>query len=215
MTALAVSKDTSLPQLSTSFHPDVLADVYQEDKNIVVWQRTLPASLVAALQRHLQEQGSIKLSLVLAPENAANVLAKHLSKVGCGSALAESLAELVDMFCCLFELERAGLRLTTLDTAMCPKFHVDKVPCRLITTLTGPGTQWLANDLLNRGGLGAGSEQVKLYASDSDIQHMALGDVALLKGERWIGNENKGIVHRSPPVAAGEKRLVLTLDFAD
>ena len=215
MSALAISEDTSLTQLSASFLPDVLTDIYLEEKNIVVWQRILPPDLVMALQQHLREKSSIKLSLSLSPKDAAKELEKHLSQVSCSTDLANALAELVEMFCCLFDLERAGLRLTTLDKAMCPKFHVDKVPCRLVTTLTGPGTQWLPNDLLNRDGLGAGSAHFRLYEDDRDIQQMKLGDVALLKGERWIGNENRGIVHRSPPVGSGEKRLLLTLDFAD
>ncbi|WP_428354217.1 DUF1826 domain-containing protein [Methyloprofundus sp.] len=36
---------------------------------------------------------------------------------------------------------------------------------------------------------------------------------ALLKGERWEGNENAGLVHRSPAINEGERRLLLTLDF--
>jgi len=41
------------------------------------------------------------------------------------------------------------------------------------------------------------------------------GDVAFLKGEHWDGNENKGLVHRSPIVNENENRLLLTLDFSD
>ncbi len=215
MGALAVSQDTSLGQLSESFLPDVLTDIYLEDKNIVVWRRILPPDLVLALQQHLQKSHSIRLSLSLSPKDAAETLKAALSPVSCSADLANMLADMVEMFCCLFDLERAGLRLTTLEGAMCPKFHVDKVPCRLVTTLTGPGTEWLPNDVLNRDGLGAGAEHFKLYDDDRDIQQMTLGDVALIKGERWIGNENRGVVHRSPSVKPGEKRLLMTLDFAD
>jgi hypothetical protein len=35
-----------------------------------------------------------------------------------------------------------------------------------------------------------------------------------LKGERWEGNENAGLVHRSPVLLSGERRLILTLDFS-
>jgi hypothetical protein len=35
----------------------------------------------------------------------------------------------------------------------------------------------------------------------------------LLKGEAWIGNENGGLVHRSPNLTGGARRLLLTLDF--
>lgn len=32
---------------------------------------------------------------------------------------------------------------------------------------------------------------------------------------RRVGNEHTAIVHRSPPVADGERRLLLTLDWLD
>ncbi|WP_297291060.1 DUF1826 domain-containing protein [Oceanicoccus sp.] len=33
-----------------------------------------------------------------------------------------------------------------------------------------------------------------------------------MKGELWEGNEGAGLVHRSPSLSAGERRLLLTLD---
>lgn len=44
---------------------------------------------------------------------------------------------------------------------------------------------------------------------------MACGEVALMKGERWQGNEGRGLVHRSPALSAGQRRLILTLDWLD
>ncbi|MGB1090475.1 MAG: DUF1826 domain-containing protein [Oceanobacter sp.] len=211
------------PQASISERLYSLTDIYQDEINLAVWQRTLPDSLTAALEAHLASQPPIRLSVVLSPEEAEVELIQHLKGMAGGSQLAEKLAEvlaeLVDVFCCLFELERAGLRLTTLDSAMCPKFHVDKVPCRLVSTLIGPGSEWLENHWLNREGLGAGAEHHALYPTNAEIQHLNNGDVALFKGERWIGNEGRGLVHRSPAVETGAgqlgKRLILTLDFAD
>ena len=133
--------------------------------------------------------------------------------------LSEDIAELVDMFCCLFDLGRVGLRLTVLDKAMCPKFHVDKVPCRLVTTYQGSATDWLPHNKVDRSKLGHGSEgkpdeQSGLFSKMDDIQHLTAGDVALLKGESWEGNEGAGLVHRSPSLSAGESRLLLTLDMS-
>jgi G3E family GTPase len=69
------------------------------------------------------------------------------------------------------------------------------------------------------GSFGAGSNGKSdllsgLIRSASDIEQLACGDVALLKGERWEGNANAGLVHRSPAVTAGTRRLLLTLDFS-
>ena len=44
---------------------------------------------------------------------------------------------LVSAFACLLGAKRIGLRLRALDKAMCPRFHVDHVPVRLITTYCG------------------------------------------------------------------------------
>ena len=78
--------------------------------------------------------------------------------------LSNDIAELVDMFCLLFGLNQAGIRLTVLNSAMCPKFHVDRVPCRLITTYHGIATEWLPHGLANRTKLGHGSQGKEIQA---------------------------------------------------
>ncbi len=50
---------------------------------------------------------------------------------------------------------RVGLRLRVLDKAMCPRFHVDHVPVRLITTYAGVGSEWLAEGAMDRRQLGS------------------------------------------------------------
>jgi hypothetical protein len=63
------------------------------------------------------------------------------------------------------------------------------------------------------GYLGLPDSGLGLYKSADDIRTMRSGDIALLKGEAWIGNENGGLVHRSPNLTGGARRLLLTLDF--
>ena len=45
------------------------------------------------------------------------------------------------------------------------------------------------------------------------MQQLSQGDVALLKGEGWVGNEGKGLIHRSPQLSDQASRLILTIDF--
>ena len=76
----------------------------------------------------------------------------------------------------------------------------------------------LTRPLFNREKLGVGSKgktdsESGIYANSSDIQQLTAGDVALLKGESWMGNEGGGLVHRSPQLSKDNKRLLLTLDF--
>ena len=191
----------------------------REETNIVVWQRQLSASLKSSVDDFLLAQPSFQASMTVAPQTVLSSVGEALGE-SAHSQLSENIAELVDVFCCLFDLRRTGLRLRVLDRAMCPKFHVDRVPCRLVTTYSGAATEWLPHEVVNREKLGMGSQGMAdsesgLYQDPRDIQQLGCGDVALLKGELWQGNENAGLVHRSPPLTANERRLLLTLDFSD
>ncbi|MEG3754830.1 DUF1826 domain-containing protein [Psychromonas arctica] len=190
----------------------VLTDIYQPENNIAIWQRTLPIEMTTSIQEMLQNSKPLALVKYVTPDDVAEWIRGKLDGYACANALSEDIALIVDMFCCLFDTKEAGLRLTTLDKAMCPKFHVDQIPCRLVSTYTGTATEWLENNHVDRSQLGAGN---KAGHSDNDftMQRMQSGDVALLKGSGWKGNENMGLVHRSPALKLNEKRLLLTLDI--
>ena len=198
---------------------DVLADIYDDGVNIAIWQRELPNSLLKATSKVLLENPNLQVSLTLDPADTREVLVNALGTKFESIALASDVEGLVDMFCYLFDLKSVGLRLTALGHAMCPRFHVDRVPCRLATTYFGGATEWLPHDRVNRSKLGPGSKgipdaQSGLFSKSDDIQQLEKGDVALLKGESWIGNEAAGLVLRSPSLARGKSRLLLTLDCA-
>ena len=197
----------------------VLTNIYLEETNIAIWQRQLSATLKQSVDAFLRSHPNFQLSMTVAPQSVLSSISESLGDND-QEELCENIAELTSMFCCLFELKCAGLRLTALDRAMCPKFHVDKVPCRLITTFQGAATEWLPHHAVNRQKLGIGSngqpdDQSGLYQRHDDIQQLNCGDVGLLKGELWSGNENAGLVHHSPALETGERRLLLTLDFSD
>ncbi|WP_413692167.1 DUF1826 domain-containing protein [Psychromonas sp. KJ10-2] len=189
----------------------VLTDIYQPENNIAIWQRTLPIEMTTSIQEMLQNSKPLALVKYVTPDDVAEWIRGKLDGYACANALSEDIALIVDMFCCLFDCEEAGLRLTTLDKPMCPKFHVDQIPCRLVTTYVGTATEWLDNQDVNRGEQGASA--LGQISSDAQIQQISAGDVALLKGSGWKDNENTGLVHRSPAVNLNEPRLLLTLDI--
>ena len=198
--------------------PNVLSDIYREDTNIVIWQRNLSNKLTAAVSDFLQTNATKAAVLAVTPQSTHDVLKDCFGESEAITALSDDIALLVDMFCCLFDLKQAGLRLTILDSAMCPRFHFDRIPCRLVTTYQGIATEWLNHAVVDRSKLGAGNqgksdEESGLFNNLQDINRLSEGDVALLKGENWDGTEGAGLVHRSPPVSVGERRLLLTLDF--
>ncbi|MDC0933097.1 DUF1826 domain-containing protein [Arcobacteraceae bacterium] len=197
-------------------HPTIFSDIYQSEINIAIWQRKLSATLQDSVKTFLTLNPTFQTKMILTPEDAFSRVSESFNNNM--TEVSEDIAELVDMFCYLFELKEAAMRMKVLDRAMCPKFHVDRVPCRLVTTYQSIASEWLPHEVLDHTKLGWGSNELPdsksgLYKSESDIQQLGCGDVALLKGTLWDGNENVALVHRSPLLPANEKRLVLTLDF--
>ncbi|MEM6818635.1 MAG: DUF1826 domain-containing protein [Pseudomonadota bacterium] len=194
----------------------VLTEIYRPNVNIAIWQRRLAPEVDIAAQALLESDCVIDFGKVVAPKAVTSVLSHNLPELP--NALTADVAELFDTFCFLFDLKEAGLRLRTLDRAMCPKFHVDRVPCRLISTYGGVGTEWLRHEHVDRSRLGPsgparGAGHLPAYSDERDIQTIDSGHVGLMKGEAWPGNEGAGLVHRSPAVESGSRRLLLTIDF--
>ncbi|MDO7085710.1 DUF1826 domain-containing protein [Pseudocolwellia sp. AS88] len=205
-------------QSSAAKDANVFTDIYREDTSIVVWQRDVSNELNTAINHFLKNHSKKTAILAVTPESTSKVLCDTFGESNMMTALSDDITLLVDMFCCLFDLECAGLRLTVLDRAMCPRFHVDRIPCRLVTTYQGIATEWLNHNVIDRSKLGAGNEgksdeESGLFKSVEDINRLSEGDVALLKGENWDDTQGAGLVHRSPAVTTGECRLLLTLDF--
>ncbi|MFV3366943.1 DUF1826 domain-containing protein [Pseudomonas sp. NY15435] len=191
--------------------PQVLAEVLKEDVNLAVWQRTLYPE-ISTFAGWLSTQGlDLKQSLEVLDERVelGEMLRQYAMLDGC-TLFRSDLQWLAEAFACLTGARRIGLRLRSLDKAMCPRFHVDHVPLRLVTTYAGPASQWLEEWAMARAKLGdAAAEPV----SRAEVRQMSAGDVGLFKGEKWAGNLGAGIVHRSPLPAPGERRLLLTLDW--
>jgi hypothetical protein len=195
--------------------PKTLTRILEDDVNLAVWQRQLPlhiadfAELLLSLNDPLAESLCIELPDEDADPDLGALAAGFRDLEGYEGFIAD-LQWLVSAFACLLGARRVGLRLRVLDKAMCPRFHVDHVPVRLITTYGGIGSQWLKEGVMDREQLGQANAEPWEMAN---IQQLQSGDVALLKGEKWHGNEGFGLIHRSPQSAAGERRLLLTLDW--
>ena len=113
-------------------HPSIFTDIYQEDINIAIWERNLAANIKSCVDQFLQTHGNYQTSLIVKPDTVFNKLVESENALFNAQAFCKDISELVEMFCVLFDLERVGLRLTVLDRAMCPRFHVDRVNRRLV-----------------------------------------------------------------------------------
>jgi hypothetical protein len=212
--------------------PEVLANIYNAKTNIAIWQRHIPSALQQYVQCLLKAEHKIALKLNapceqvvqelerILPVNLNNADSLTVNLVDARQAFITDISMLLEMFTCLFESSHVGVRMNTLERAMCPRFHVDHVPARLVTTYSGAGTQWLPEHFANRQGLGKPTTEApcEIVKDENGIAQLNPGDVALLKGERWEGNEGRGLIHRSPNEASEQNtrqhwRLLITLDL--
>ncbi|MEX0738792.1 MAG: DUF1826 domain-containing protein [Pseudohongiella sp.] len=187
-----------------------LSAIYSEGINLAEWQRELSTPVRSYAAGMVKLNTGFTLRQVVPADVTDTTLVPLLPDAGdkfsrSRLAFAEDLRLLCDMYACLFDLEQIGLRISVLNKAMCPRFHVDHVVCRLICTYFGRGTEWLPESSVNRKALGEERHQY-------DIETLHEGSVGLLKGEKWPGNEGRGLVHRSPAASGTQPRLVLTLD---
>ena len=193
--------------------PLALSEILEDGVNLAVWQRQLPlhiaefGALLVALDEPLADARVIELSNEDAVPDLHGLASSCRDLEGYEGFIAD-VSWLVSAFACLLGAKRIGVRLRLLDKAMCPRFHVDHVPVRLITTYAGIGSQWLREGVMDRRHLSQAAAE-----PEARIEQIDCGEVALLKGEKWHGNEGFGLIHRSPPLQADQRRLILTLDW--
>ncbi|WP_432745616.1 DUF1826 domain-containing protein [Methylobacter sp. G7] len=209
--------------VSRAYHSNNLADlaqIYHPVINLCVVERQVDNELKSFVAHLLKLPNPISFveSIDFASFNFFSLLPQtgHLPGY---RAFCKDVASLTALYCDLFELERVGLRLRTLDNAMCPRFHVDSVTCRMVCTYGDIGTEWLEEAYVDRhklaGGSGGLSDELSGLIMDTNvIQTIPAYAIGLLKGSYWEGNEQHGAVHRSPQLPSGaSRRLLLTLDF--
>lgn len=202
------------PRACLGTKPEVLAEALQEGVNLAVWQRRLAPQvedfvrILLAQPREVSE--SVQIEVGADERLRLPALLRAQADFHGYAAFVADLTWLVEAFSCLLGARRIGLRLRSLDRPMCPRFHVDHVPLRLISTYAGVASEWLEEGGMDRRRLGEAQAEPR---DDERIQRLEAGWVALAKGEKWPGNEGAGLIHRSPTPPPGERRLLLTLDW--
>jgi len=202
----------TLPRQPHQSCPSVLSQALAADVNLAVWERQLPAAVTAFANSVLLTAQPLADSRIIDVQDEhppeLSDFAKGFEGLDGYHAFSNDVAWLIHAYACLTGAQRVGLRIRKLGKAMCPRYHVDWVSLRLITTYAGTGSQWLEEGMMPRDALGDPNAQ-----PTSAPRQLLAGNVALFKGERWEGNEGRGIIHRSPPVEDGQGRLIMTLDW--
>ena len=70
---------------------------------------------------------------------------------------------------------------------MCPRFHVDQIPCRMIITLAGMGTEWIPNKGVNWSDFSDLSNDKAPLNDSGKIHQLETGNWSILKGVLGLG----------------------------
>lgn len=116
---------------------------------------------------------------------------------------------LARLFRYLTSASSVPVRLETITTNACKRFHADNVRLRLATTYRGPGTQWL-------GARALASQETGKPISPNTIKSTPTGAILLIRGGNGATGTLPALLHRSPPIeGTGISRLFLAVDDAD
>ena len=207
---IPVSEKSATPAngVATCHSRDGLAGINDSGTELVIWQRALPAGL----HDWLEQTDAANLPYVrifVEPSDLRQALAPLLDECGLPAddmrdLLIDDMVGLVSAFADVTRIDRVDVRLESINHDACWRFHRDTVETRLVTTYRGPTTEWVQPVDADR----AISEQTEY---NGPLERLGDHDVAIFNG-KWAGPE-RGIVHRSPPIAGtGITRLLLCLN---
>lgn len=191
--------------------PVILADIYHGPVQLINWQRQLSSEIEQEIERLIAVRNTFTFRIILPPNEVASWLQQQWSDQ-LYPHLAKDVEMLATIYADLFEADKVGLRLELVNKTLCPLFHVDKVPCRLVSTYIGRTTEWLTEDNTNRMALRE-RDHHHIAIDENALNRVSVGDVLLFKGQSWRDVEDDGVVHRSPEATTEQRRLILTLDM--
>lgn len=195
---------------------DVLTSIHDPAVNVAVWKRGVRPDLDAESSAWAKHKHEIE-TIIDANHPFSDSI---LSDLPAGSALLADVGFLLKVFSSLSKAPRIQLFFGAVHNDQCRKFHQDYVRLRLIHTYVGPGTEWVPDKSVCREALDQDCSSVaeanrRIVPDAKAIQHTQPGEVIVLKGTRYPGNE-RGAIHRSPPIAyLGLTRIVLVLTTYD
>ncbi len=181
-----------------------LVEIFDPGVQVCTWQREIDPAIETYLsQLHPTGELQVLETVSLAAQPKLDCLPAGPIR----ASLMEDLSLLCEVVCELLGCAAVGLRLARVGRAMCPGWHVDRVGIRLVCTYQGPGTQWLDDQDVDRRDLHPGRMR------EGAFTQAVPGEIVLLKGVLWQGNDTFGAVHRSPGLGSSTSlRTLITLD---
>jgi len=182
--------------------PDILGDIASPGVAAAIWTRSCDKEFEAWVDSlPMENLPELRTVVPVHLAEAAAIAACEEAKIKPGprmDMLTGDMGALALMLAKSLGVDHVKIRLDVTDEVMCPKFHVDNVPARLLCTYRGAGTEYVP----------AGLE-----ADPTSIRQVGRGAAALFRGGAWPGDERTGLLHRSPDPEAGTgARLLLVID---
>ena len=207
----ASEKKGGLMQLVESNQLSDLKMIYSDDVELVSIARTNSTTVQELSQRLLELRTPLKLQWkqTLKDRETADSQLPESIDIELRTMLVDLIGESCEIFGELMGCSQIGVRLATLRSPMCPRFHVDQIPCRMIITMIGTGTEWIPNKGVNWSDFSDLSNDKAPLNDSGKIQQLETGNWSILKGGAWT-SDYQGLVHRSPHDYS--ERLLLSLD---
>jgi len=172
---------------------EVAQRLSSSDSDIVIMQRSLSLDIA----EHVRHARMTERHVKLACNSAKEVVEEQLKQMGIvHTDLLSDMVGSISFFAQLFKQSQLDLRLELTNQQSCPKFHFDNVYVRMLITYFGPTTEYI--------------DQSK----PDEIQRAPLYSLVFLKGQKHPGYKRR-VLHRSPSVSVGEKRLCMIVNFDD
>lgn len=188
---------------------DVLRRIHEPGVELTIWERTFPASLedwLDKLDANLLPDGRLLLPAAEVSRGITSLFTAAGTPAGpLRDYLQADIETLAGHFMRIMRSDMVDIRLETVRTDSCWKFHRDHVPARLLCSYRGLGTEWVTPEASH-----AAIAAQREYAGP--LQRFSRHAVGLFKGSTTA--EGSGIVHRSPAISdGGDIRLLLCLNL--
>ena len=193
----------------TSHNLADFAEIYEPDVELVSVNRSRAASELDARAIARRRIG-VKWSQTAGDRSVVTDQVNRALASNAHTSLVDEIDGASQMLADLLGCESVGIRIATLNGPMCPKFHRDHVHCRLLVTLLGPGTEWIANGDVDDGAFEDRTTTSVPVIAGKSVRHLEPGAWSLLKGGLWDAATFDGVVHRSPHYDGD--RLLISID---
>lgn len=215
---------TDRPRLGRGWHTwrsgeeaAAIRSLRHEKVQLVAIPRTLPPALHAPLSRWARDSRG-EFDQIVSAECFDVAPALGDLPDGPRSWLAADIERLIGLLAHLSGSEFVRVSFGAVRSDRCRRFHTDVLRYRLITTYSGPGTEWLGENAVDRHSLmqvAASRHDVcpQVLPNLAGVRRARAGEMLVMKGEL---HEHGGVVHRSPPIeSTGQVRVVLIVSTVE